>query len=576
MKNNSFLNTLKNRKTSIYFFILVLVCAVLLFWKAPFGMVQNDEPFMISLGHRFLKGDIPITQEWYRAQLIGIIYLPFIWFYINVFGTTEGLVLFCRYIFVIWWLLTGVVLFRRLKQYGSKTSFAVIIAFYLYVPFDIISLTYNVVSLSCLLLFFSYFLVKGNIVLDYLNGFVLAIAVIAYPLLIFLALFYGLSVIICNISGRFKNYNIFSVKKLLRVIIPCVVSAAILIAYILINSNMDRFFTGMLEVVKSNSAAQRSIVLVAKNLLSTFPFVFTLGLVVLVFSLIDKKRYQRTIIYFSLQSVVFCISIVYILLNFMYLNVIMFPISFLGLQAFILNKRKNWHLFICLWITGVLFGIVCYLSSDTGNMAIANGMVLSSLSGFVFIGDYYTENKSSSGIKHNKLIFFVCFLIAAFQIGGELSIKVFRSYKTVLQDLNYKISVGAEKGIITTQKQYIEYEAMFNDIQSIRHQKTNERSFLSVSLYPLAYIDMDYSYSTYSPWMFVNNKPDFKTESKQLEKYYELFPDRIPGVIFSSLGPNHLKNELQCIDYSQYKEYELPSGLWLIKCTGEKDENSKY
>lgn len=566
MDKSTVLNRRAIRRYSILFISIILACAVFLCWKAHYGFVPNDEPFMISLGHRFLKGDIPITHEWYRAQMIGIIYLPFIWIYTNVFGSTEGLVLFCRYVFVIWWIFTGAVLYRRLNQYGHKISLIAITAFYLYVPFDIMSITYNAVSLSCLLLFFSYFLVKGNIVLDYINGFVLAIAVIAYPLLIIVALLYGIAVIVSNISGRCKNYNIFNVRKLIRVIIPCLVGFTVLITYIITNSNIENFFTGLSEVVRTNSAANRSIVLLAKNLISTFPFDFSLGLVVLIFSLFDKKRFQRTAIYFSVQSVIFFLSIIYLLLGFMYLNVIMFPLCILGLQAFILNKKKNWNLFICLWITGVLFAIVCYLSSDTGNMAIANGMVISTIASCVFLGDFYKEFHYI-GANTNKKVICVLFSLAfALQIGSEFIIRTIRSYKdNLLPELIYQIPSGAAKGIITSKNNYEKYTTQYNDIQSINKDIHDKNSFLSIGLSPYAYLNMDCDYSTYSVWVYTNNKPDYSAENKQLTEYLQLFPNKMPDVIYSNLEYNHLKDEIKCIDYSNYKTIELSSGLWLVR-----------
>ena len=555
------------RKSNIFFLLVLFACAILLFWKARYGIVPNDEPFMISLGHRFLKGDIPITHDWYRAQFIGLIYLPFVWFYTSVFRSTEGLVLFCRFAFVIWWLITGAVLYYRLRQYGKKISLIALTTFYLYAPFDIMNLTYNAVSLSCLLLFFSYFLVKGNIVFDYINGIILSIAVISYPLLIIVAILYGLAVIVANISGKGKKYYIFSAKKLIRVIIPCVMSAAILFAYILINSNINSFFIGLFEVVKSNSAAERSIVLLAKNLLSTFPFDFTVGLVVLVVSVIDKRRYQRRTIYFTIQSIAFFLSIVYLLLNFHYLNVIMFPLSVLGLQAFILNIKKRWPLFICLWITGVLFAIVCYLSSDTGCMAIANGMVMSTISSFFFIFDLYDETRIVSNNNKQRVACILFSLILALQIGSELSIKIFRVYRgNLLPQMNYRVSSGVEKGIITSEDIGVGYEEIHNDVLQIKKMTNNCKSFLSVGLCPVSYLEMnDYDYSSYSVWVYVNNKIDYETENKQLTKYYGLYPDKKPDIIYSNLALSELKNKITCIDYSMYQKYELSSGLWLVR-----------
>ena len=60
------------KKQIICFSIITLVISGFLFWKACHGYIFNDEPFMISVGHRLIKGDQLFLHEWNTSQLIGL------------------------------------------------------------------------------------------------------------------------------------------------------------------------------------------------------------------------------------------------------------------------------------------------------------------------------------------------------------------------------------------------------------------------------------------------------------------------------------------------------------------------
>ena len=557
------------------FYGILLITAAFLLWKANYGVVFNDEPFMVSLGHRFLKGDIPFSSEWHKCQLSGLIFIPFIWLHTVIFKSTEGLLLFIRYCFVLWWLLTGLILFYRTRKYG-KICLAAIVGFYLYIPLDTMTFTYNAVALSCLLLFFSYFLGKGNRLSDYINGILLALAIIAYPLLIVLAFIYGAAVIVFQIIRKKKpdilKYSVltgrlFDYKTLIRIVISCVVIASLLIVYFIAFSSFNLFSIGFNEILTTENNATRSILLFAKNLMSDFPFIFTVGLVTIIVSLFDRNRAKRKNLYFIIQSVVLILSVSFwMVVNFLYLNIIMAPSAFLGLQAFVLNKNKDTDLFVCLWIPGVIFAVISYLSSDTGNMAIANGLSISTFAGFFFIGTYYRENKKNAGNQLQKSVCVMFSLVLAVQLGSELATRIFRNYRDqFLHQLTYKIPSGAEKGIITTKETCDAYTALHEDSQYIKTMMDDDINFLSINLSPLSYLEMDCNYATYSTWVNTTNLANYEIENEELSRYFKVHPEKTPNVIYSSLGYNHLTKEFDFIDFSRFEKHKLGSGLWLVK-----------
>ena len=146
---------------------ILLICTVFLCQKARTGYIFNDEPFMITLGHRILKGDRFFIDEYNSAQLTGLFYVPFVWLFTAVTKSTTGMILFLRYVYVAWQVFVSVILYLRLKQYGW-ISIICVLFYVLFTPLDEMSLTYNVMASSCILLFDTYFLVKGNHIKDYL------------------------------------------------------------------------------------------------------------------------------------------------------------------------------------------------------------------------------------------------------------------------------------------------------------------------------------------------------------------------------------------------------------------------
>ena len=142
---------------------------IFLLWKANLGYIFNDEPFMITLGHRLIKGDRLLINEYNTTQLIGLFYVPFIYLFVTLTKSTAGIILFLRYIYVSWWIFTSVILYLIVRQYG-KICLAVILFYLMFTPLDEMSLTYNAMALSSIVLFSSYFLVKGSRVKDYIAG----------------------------------------------------------------------------------------------------------------------------------------------------------------------------------------------------------------------------------------------------------------------------------------------------------------------------------------------------------------------------------------------------------------------
>ena len=524
---------------------------------------------MISLGHRLLKGDNLLINEWNTTQFIGIFYVPFIFIYTSIKGSTEGLILFCRLVYVAWWILVGVLLYKRQKQFGWISIISMTI-FLLYTPLDEMSLTYNALCFSFLLVFLSYFFTEGNAFGDYINGIVLVCIVLAYPTALVVYFAYALMVIIKNIfriNTNTKLSRMLSWKVFLRIISFSAFIAVVFFILLCIIGISD-IFTSIKSILLFQAEKEsiiRKLINLVLGIYQTLPIQSVLGLLCLVISIIDRNRNKRVYLYLLIQTVLFTISVVWILKSNLYgFNIIMIPLIFPGLQAIVLIKQRNYTYILTFVLFGVIFAICSYFTSDTGLLAFSNGMAITDFAWILYIYQLCSENK----LKRKNILSLSLAILIVFQIGSEFYLKLMRYYwDEITPNLNSVIQSGAAKGIITTKKNSELYNKVLEDIQTIRTQTNGneELGFLSLSLFPSAYLDMNYNYSTFSSWTYSNNGLNFSVLNDKLSLYFTNTPNKVPDIIYILNEDKQHLNKIKCLDYNDYQEIILESGVAYIK-----------
>ncbi len=85
------------------FLLLTVICfmGLLLCFRSQYGVDFTDESHYLALAKRFSQGDRPFREEWFPAQVIGILLLPFFNIYSRITGGTDGIILAARIVFVI-------------------------------------------------------------------------------------------------------------------------------------------------------------------------------------------------------------------------------------------------------------------------------------------------------------------------------------------------------------------------------------------------------------------------------------------------------------------------------------------
>ena len=163
-------------------FVCLFAC---LAYIAGRGLCPVDESFYYTIVHRQMLGDRLFIDEWHVSQLSSLLqYLPFFLF-TKITGSTEGVILFARYLYlavdgILYWFL-----YARLRRYGAAAA-AAICVFCSCAPLMILTLNYYTMSLHgtvvlCALLLFGKD--KKSVPTLMLVGLVWACMVLAEPLL---------------------------------------------------------------------------------------------------------------------------------------------------------------------------------------------------------------------------------------------------------------------------------------------------------------------------------------------------------------------------------------------------------
>ena len=99
-------------------FILLILCGIGLYiYRLPYGMADVDETFYLSIPYRLCQGDALIVDEWHVSQLAGFLFYPIMWIYLKIVGSTEGIVLAFRCIYVVFQLLAATGVYCILRRF---------------------------------------------------------------------------------------------------------------------------------------------------------------------------------------------------------------------------------------------------------------------------------------------------------------------------------------------------------------------------------------------------------------------------------------------------------------------------
>ena len=504
--------------------VVLVIAALFMLNRAKYGYIYNDEPFILTLSHRLIKGDAFLYDEWQPTQLTGFLNYPWMILFTATHNNTDGMILFFRYVYVILNFVSLLFVYLRLSNYSKKPLITGAACLYLllFSSMDILTVSYNFYSLTGLLLFITL-CITGKSNIEYLfAGIFFSVATLASPYLaIVFVLYYLIFSLNHFVLKKDISKNVIDITKM--VLFGVILSVAVFICFLYgTGGNISKMLNTVSYIFTDVEYPSQSIFQLIYGYLYTWVNKFrTFGFMFVVFvmlSLIDKKH--KTL-WLEAHIIAFVILTPRMIHIFLYqFNYLIMQIGLLGIHALIIDEQRN-NSYSLIAIAGVIFSFILYATSDLKQYAIANGMVLAGFASFFLIDDYLQKHENNI-----KLIKTLCILLVFAQIGTEVYERMTKYYLD--RDINdnlYMIKESAAKGLYVDQEQYDIYMNIYKDINdNIPYQA----KLLVLSQEPWIYLLNDSEYCTYSAWM-TNNK-EFRI--KRLKEYYDLHPDKYPNYIY--------------------------------------------
>ena len=503
---------------------VLVIAALFMLNRAKYGYIYNDEPFILTLSHRLIKGDVFLYDEWQPTQLTGFLNYPWMILFTATHNNTDGMILFFRYIYVVLNFTSLLFVYLRLSNYSKKPLITGAACLYLllFSSMDILTVSYNFYSLTGLLLFITL-CITGKSNIEYLfAGIFFSVATLASPYLaIVFVLYYLIFSLNHFVLKKDISKNLIDITKM--VLFGVILSVAVFICFLYgTGGNISKMLNTVSYIFTDVEYPSQSIFQLIYGYLYTWVNKFrTFGFMFAVFvmlSLIDKKR--KTL-WLEAHIIAFVILTPRMIHIFLYqFNYLIMQIGLLGFHALIIDEQRN-NSYSLMAIAGVIFSFILYATSDLKQYAIANGMVLAGFASFFLIDDYLQKYENNT-----ILIKTLCILLVFAQIGTEVYERMTKYYlDNNINDNLYLIEKSVAKGLYVDQEQYDTYMSVYNDINvNIPHAA----KLLVLSQKPWIYLANDSDYCTYSAWM--TSSKEFRIN--RLKEYYTLHQDKYPNYIY--------------------------------------------
>ena len=503
---------------------VLVIAALFMLNRAKYGYIYNDEPFILTLSHRLIKGDVFLYDEWQPTQLTGFLNYPWMILFTATHNNTDGMILFFRYIYVVLNFVSLLFVYLRLSNYSKKPLITGAACLYLllFSSMDILTVSYNFYSLTGLLLFITL-CITGKSNIEYLfAGIFFSVATLASPYLaIVFVLYYLIFSLNHFVLKKDISKNLIDITKM--VLFGVILSVAVFICFLYgTGGNISKMLNTVSYIFTDVEYPSQSIFQLIYGYLYTWVNKFrTFGFMFAVFvmlSLIDKKH--KTL-WLEAHIIAFVILTPRMIHIFLYqFNYLIMQIGLLGFHALIIDEQRN-NSYSLMAIAGVIFSFILYATSDLKQYAIANGMVLAGFASFFLIDDYLQKYENNT-----ILIKTLCILLVFAQIGTEVYERMTKYYlDNNINDNLYLIEKSVAKGLYVDQEQYDTYMSVYNDINvNIPHAA----KLLVLSQKPWIYLANDSDYCTYSAWM--TSSKEFRIN--RLKEYYTLHQDKYPNYIY--------------------------------------------
>lgn len=541
------INSLKNKNNesvlNLCFIIFMAVGLIISFAKAPLGFGGNDEAFYLTVPHRLGLSDQLFADEWNLAQMSGLLTMPFVWLYRTIVGSTEGIILAFRYLYIIVHALVVIFAYKRLKSYGYFVA-AGLALYFVYTPYNIMALSYNTMALDLLLLG-GVLLSTSNKMWHYsLSGVCLAGAVLCSPYLLIVYAVYFVCVMLHTFGLKKTTIkeDIFSIKVFLYFTLGAGILAAAFAIFVALTCGFKAVFDNLPLMLLDPDHPQVALsdklkdyfnaILYCHNRMKTVIYSYIALLIIMA---IDRKRKNHRGFYIITSSIfTLCTLLMFYPTSLTHTyNHIMMPMIFIGITAYILCDDKPRKIFGTIFMGGVLYSVCITLASNQRFYVIAMVCSLINIASYIFLAQLIKEMKERPDdcpygviLKNTSIgvaTFVIC-ILAIMQINVKNNHCFWESPPDTLKT---EITSGPAKGIYTTESNAAVYTAIEQDLEF--YDKVPKGDILMLTERTWCYLKPnDLPYGSFSAWIAGENIGALS----RLELFYEVNPDKIPEYIY--------------------------------------------
>lgn len=512
------------KNCDILLFVLgILPLSVMLFMKCRYGFANIDESFYLTIPYRLCQGDALFLNEWHLSQMTGwILQLPMALF-LRLGGSTEGVILAFRQLYVALHLVSSTVIFLLLRRKCQIGGAVAALFFCIYVPYNISTLCYNSMGLGLMTLSTVIMTCADRRWSDVIGGSLYALAVLCCPYLAVLLPIYGGAVLLARSRPKWGEGLPFLLPRRFGMyVLGIALPAALFLITVLPRiplADWPQIIAGLFSDPEHKASIGGKLVQYICGIFANRPMRFFC--LILLCGLLVRQREIRAV----LDGVVLAL-VGYILLRSIHVNILMFPLNLAGLYFYLVYRSASARpLFFGIWIPGMIYSVCIHLASNQGFYVISSASTVSLMASVLIV--LLTLKEELPKLRWPILKYGLVSAVAlVFLVQGAMQIKFrwnYIFYDKGVTAQTQLLTEGSHKGLLVTP----EWEEIYRtDWETASHLNT-ESSLLVFGEKSYFYLFTSCTNSSYSGWPA--GTPD--SILQRLEIYYALCPDKRPDQI---------------------------------------------
>ena len=503
----------KGKKVHVFFLCALAAVFALQIWKSFQGIGPQDEHCYIALGYRIVKGDALIYDEWHVTQLISLFIAPLIHLYIAIAGTMDGVVLFFRIAYVVFTMICALALYLRFRDQGLPAALAGLV-YMLFTPFNIMTLSYNTMSIGFLLL--SQMMRDDSSRLkSFLSGILFAWAVLNTP---YLALVYIIETVLAFWKKTDASFREWGSRTL-----GIAVSAGLFFILLFSRASFAQILEGLPHLLDKGHTDSALILLLKGTgklfqAFSVFLLLFALEAAAALFFR-TKKEKRKAVLLAAMP--VNLLSAVYVLFLRPYYPelgghaLILFSFAWTGLVAWLLFPEKIGSFEKSCFVLSAVHAFLVAVSSNVGPRSFCSMLITACSMTVLFLAECTEEEVP--GRSTVFAVLFALFLLTA-RVTGLYDCEGI---------LNTRITRGPLAGLIAAENEAELCDRLLADVKELNGMREDNAVFVSYNAWE--YLAFEKGVATNSAYI----NPGFEQEwIDNQDAYYSVHPEKFPAFYY--------------------------------------------